>query len=105
VLTSAAVVLFGAVLYLFQHGSTEHDYSRFVGEPRTVREISDIVTDVWSLDGIAVMQFGVLLLVATPVARVVLCVFAFFAQRDRLFVAVTLLVLAVLLYSLIGGSW
>jgi uncharacterized membrane protein len=42
-----------------------------------------------------------LLLMATPIARVALCAFAFFEQRDRLYVGVTLVVLAVLLYSLI----
>jgi uncharacterized membrane protein len=45
-------------------------------------------------------QFGLLLLIATPVARVAFSVFAFALQRDKTFVAITLLVLGTLIYSL-----
>jgi uncharacterized membrane protein len=48
------------------------------------------------------IQLGLLLLIATPVARVLSSIFAFTAQRDRTYVAVTLIVAAVLLYSLFG---
>jgi uncharacterized membrane protein len=44
-----------------------------------------------------------LLLVATPVARVAFSAFAFAQQRDHIYVIVTLSVLAVLVYSLVGG--
>jgi uncharacterized membrane protein len=40
---------------------------------------------------------------ATPVMRVAFSVLAFALQRDRLYVAITLAVLVVLLYSTIGG--
>jgi len=49
------------------------------------------------------IQLGLLLLIATPVARVAFSVVAFAMQRDRLYVAVALIVLAVLMYSLMGG--
>jgi uncharacterized membrane protein len=45
-----------------------------------------------------------LLLVATPVARVIFSVAAFALQRDRTYVVITLIVLAVLGYSLFGGA-
>ena len=46
------------------------------------------------------IQFGLLLLIAVPVARVAFSVVAFALQRDRTYVVVTLIVLAVLLYGL-----
>jgi uncharacterized membrane protein len=49
------------------------------------------------------IQLGLLLLIATPVARVAFSVAAFAMQGDRLYVVVTLIVLAVLIYSLTGG--
>jgi uncharacterized membrane protein len=49
------------------------------------------------------IQLGLLLLIATPVARVAFSVAAFAMQRDRLYVVVALIVLAVLMYSLTGG--
>jgi uncharacterized membrane protein len=50
-----------------------------------------------------VIQLGVLLLIATPVFRVVLLLFGFAFERDRLYAAVSLVVLTLLLYSLFGG--
>jgi uncharacterized membrane protein len=47
-----------------------------------------------------VIQLGLLLLVATPVARVIFSVFAFARQRDFTYVVITLIVLGVLLFSL-----
>jgi uncharacterized membrane protein len=49
------------------------------------------------------IQLGLLLLIATPVARVAFSVAVFAMQRDRLYVVVALIVLAVLMYSLTGG--
>jgi uncharacterized membrane protein len=43
---------------------------------------------------------GILILIATPVARVAFSVFAFAEERDRMYVIVTLIVLALLLFSL-----
>ena len=51
----------------------------------------------------AIIQLGLLLLIATPVARVVFSVYAFARQRDWVYVVVTLIVLGVLLYSLLSG--
>ena len=46
--------------------------------------------------GRALIQLGLLLLIATPVARVAFSVFAFERQRDWTYVGITLFVLAVL---------
>ncbi len=48
-------------------------------------------------------MLGLLLLIATPVARVLFSIFAFGLQRDFLYVLFTVVVLLVLLYSLFGG--
>jgi Predicted membrane protein len=50
---------------------------------------------------VAIIQFGLLLLIATPVARVIFAVFAFALQRDFLYVTISTIVLLTLLYSLI----
>jgi uncharacterized membrane protein len=47
------------------------------------------------------MQLGLLLLVATPIARVVFSAFGFWRERDYRYVFITLIVLGVLLYSLL----
>ena len=51
----------------------------------------------------SIVGLGMLLLIATPVVRVTLSVFFFLAQRDWLYVGITLFVLGVLLVSLFSG--
>ena len=97
---AAAVVLFGGTVYLLRHGLEAPHYRVFVGEPAALRSVSGIVRDALALRGRGLIQLGLLLLIATPVARVAFSVVAFAVQRDRLYVAVALIVLAVLTYSL-----
>jgi uncharacterized membrane protein len=104
VAAAAAVVLAGGIFYLIRLGGTLPDYAVFRGEPADLRSVSGIVKDALSLHTRGVIQFGLLLLIATPVARVVFSVLAFALQRDRTYVMVTLIVFAVLMYSLIGGA-
>jgi len=100
---AAAMVLFGGTVYLFRHGLEAPHYLVFVGEPADLRSVSGIVRDALALRGRGLIQLGLLLLIATPVARVAFSVVVFVMQRDRLYVVVALIVLAVLMYSLLGG--
>ena len=50
------------------------------------------------------IQFRLVLLIATPIVRVAFTTVAFALQRDRTYVIVTLIVLALVVYSLTGGS-
>ena len=54
--------------------------------------------------GRGVIQLGLLLLIATPIARVAFSVVGFALERDRMYVVFTLIVLAILLYSLLGSG-
>jgi uncharacterized membrane protein len=103
VAASTAVLLAGAVLFLARHGGSAPDYRVFRGEPANLRGLVGIVNDARSLSGRGWIQLGLLLLLATPVARVTFTVFAFARQRDWTYVAVALFVLTALLYSLIAS--
>ena len=103
VMVSGAVVLAGGILYLLRHGSAVPHYRVFSGEPSDLRHVRGIMNDAFALQGRGLIQFGLLLLVATPVARVLFSLVGFTIQRDRTYVAVTLIVLAVLIYGLAGG--
>jgi uncharacterized membrane protein len=102
VIASAAVVAFGAAIFLVRHGSERPLYEIFRGEPADLKTVPGIVADAWSGRGRGLIQLGLLLLIATPVSRVVLSVWIFALQRDRRYVLITLIVLAVLLYSVFG---
>lgn len=100
---AAVVVLAGGIFFLFQHGQETTDYHVFRGEQADLRKLPDIVEQAFTPRSRGMIQLGLLLLIATPVARVAFTVFAFLRERDYIFVAVTLFVLAVLLYSLFSG--
>jgi uncharacterized membrane protein len=100
VILAAAVVLAGGVLYVVKYGHRKPQYAVFQGEPSDLRSVSQIFEDAISWHSRGLIQLGLLILIATPVARVAFSVVAFAAERDWLYVVVTLIVLAVLLYSL-----
>ena len=100
VILAAAVVFTGGVLYLVKYGAVKPDYRIFRGEPTGLRYAGDIIRDAISGHSRGLIQLGLLLLIATPVARVAFSVFAFASERDWLYVIVTLIVLGILVYSL-----
>ena len=104
VIASALVVLVGGVLYLARHGGEIADYRVFRGEPAELRHPTGIVQELLAMRSRGVIAAGLLLLVATPIARVAFSVYLFIRHRDLIYVAVTLIVLAVLLFSLFSGS-
>jgi uncharacterized membrane protein len=103
VMFAAAIVAAGAVLYLVRHGAETPAYQAFRGEPADLRSIAGIWRAAWSFSGRGIIQFGLLLLIATPVARVLLSVIGFVRERDWLYVQVTAVVFALLMYSLLDG--
>jgi uncharacterized membrane protein len=104
VCAAAAVVIVGGLVYLTHHGTEVPDHRAFRGEPHDLRSLTGIARDAAELRGSGLIQLGLLVLIATPVARVVFSAFAFVRQRDWTYVVITLIVLAVLTYSLLSGS-
>lgn len=103
VVLSACVILIGSFAYLKQQGHARVEYGIFRGEPPDLRTVRGIAADALAGYGTAIIQLGLILLIATPIARVIFSVFAFAVQRDILYVLLTLVVLAVLAFSLSGG--
>jgi len=104
VLISAAVVFLGACVYLSRHAHEPADYRIFRGEPSEYRSIPGVIRSVLNGRGRGLIQLGLLLLIATPIARVAFSIVGFAIEGDRLYVAFTLMVLAILLYSLLGSG-
>ena len=102
VLLAAIVIALGGLLYLVRHGGEAPAYAAFHGEPASLRTLPGIATAAAFLTGRGVIQLGLLLLVATPIARVAFAILAFALQRDRLYTLLGAWVLANLLYGLIG---
>jgi uncharacterized membrane protein len=102
--TAALIVFAGGVLYLVRHGHEVPHYGVFRGEPEELRTIGGVLHTARELSARAIIQLGLGLLIATPVARVAFSLFAFFRQRDATYVVVTGIVLATLLFALFYGE-
>lgn len=100
VLTAGAVVMFGGLLYLFRHGHEQIAYHQFTGAPAMYRRVHLILRGIGQGQARSVIQLGLLLLIATPVARVMLCLAGFALERDWTYVVISSVVLGVLLLSL-----
>ena len=92
VISAAAVVFAGGIWYVAA-SHAEPDYRVFQPAPFFAGRTGPEIT----------IAIGLLLLVATPVARVIFSLIGFAAERDRLYVALTAIVLCILAYSLVAG--
>lgn len=104
VLTAAAVVLVGGLSYLVQHHGQRVNYRQFHAEAAEMRSVPAIALAAAHLRSEGLIQFGLLLLIATPVARVVLAIAGFYLERDHLYVVVSAIVLGILVFSLLHAT-
>jgi uncharacterized membrane protein len=100
VLLSMAVVLIGGILYMYSEGKARVDYTVFVPERADLTSIGAIFSGLLSGSGKAIIQFGIVLLIFTPISRVLLSVFSFLLERDYMYVLIGLIVLCIILFSL-----
>ena len=104
VMVAAVVTTAGGALLLIQHGGEPVAHQTFRGEPAALVSIIGIVRGALAFNGDAIAQLGLLLLIATPVARVAFTLVAFALQGDRKYVVITSIVLALLVYALVFGK-
>jgi uncharacterized membrane protein len=103
VIVSISVVFIGGVIYLYRHGHEVVDDSHFTGIPAFVQTAGGIFHGIFTIRGRAIIQFGIILLIATPVIRVIFSAIGFVLERDRLYVGISLLVLLIIILSTISG--
>ena len=104
VLLASFVMLVGGIFYLQAHRSATPDYRVFTSEPQNLRHVNGVIKGIAAGDPAAIIQLAVLLLIATPVARVVFSLIAFGIERDKLYIGISTLVLAVLLYGFLRSQ-
>jgi uncharacterized membrane protein len=103
VIISSIIAFIGGIVYLYSHGKGTPDYGEFVGAPEYVRHLPGILQGVAHLDGMAIIQLGVVILLATPITRIAFSVLAFAMEKDKLYVVITLIVLGVIMFSIFNG--
>ncbi len=91
VLLSAAIIVLGLILHLARGGPAAFPHS-----------LPAVAQSVLHGDPLGIIVLGLLVLLLTPVLRVAVSIFAFAAEGDRRYVAITTLVLVILLISIIA---
>jgi uncharacterized membrane protein len=97
---AAALVLVGGIAFLASHGQQVPDYHKFHPEAATLTSIHGVWHGAIRLDPIYLIQLGLLLLIATPVVRVITCLAGFALERDWMYATVSFIVLVCLLASI-----
>lgn len=103
VFSASIIALFGGILYLIHFGAQVPEYHIFKGAPEQYRHIAGIFGGIANFDGMAIIQLGIVILLATPILRIVFSALGFALERDYLYVFITLVVFSVILFGMIGG--
>jgi uncharacterized membrane protein len=101
---AAGLTLAGGSVFLLGNGHAVPDYSFFKGTPQNLQSITGIINSAISLNPFGIIQFCVLIMIATPVLRVSIFLISFFLKKDYLYVAISSIVLLILLFSFLYGS-
>ena len=99
VLSASLVVLAGGIVYLIRHGHQLPAYREFHGEPDKMRNPRLIWQAVLRGEGRPLIQLGLLILIATPIARIAFTIIGYLMEKDYLYTALTVIVLLVILWS------
>lgn len=102
VFTACIVAVLGGVLYVVQYGGNSVDFSEFT-TAMAVESIGEVINGVLVLDAVSVIQLALLILLATPILRVVFSILAFMIERDYLYVFITLVVLIIIVFNIFNG--
>ncbi|MCF6514748.1 DUF1634 domain-containing protein [Lactobacillus sp. S2-2] len=96
VIISSIVMIIGLIMYVIM-GSTGYT------ESFHYNSISELINGIINFKPYAIMMLGLLLLILTPVLRVVVSIYSFYKEKDYLYVYITVFVLIILIISFIIG--
>jgi len=102
VIVSMTVVIFGGVIYLYRHGSEIPNHAKFLPQPDFV-QLNGLVQGIIDLHGRSIIAAGIILLIATPILRIIFSTISFVIEKDRLYVFISLLVLVIIFFSALNG--
>jgi len=103
VIISMTIVLIGGFIFLIHNKGVITDYKVFKPELAKFSSIAAIFKGLLTFHGDAIVQFGILMLIFTPVARIVFAIFSFLIEKDYLYVLIGLIILTIITISLNGG--
>jgi hypothetical protein len=108
VILACLLATIGGVYYLMEHGlDPVPDYRHFDIASAAAQTNYTTLGGLWQGilhgDAASCVQVGVIVLILTPIARVVLSLFDFIVEQDWLYVSITAIVLVVIISNSLGG--
>ena len=101
VLLATAVAAAGIIVFLRKHGSDTPRFSDFHAAPVSISAVARSLTGLRTDNGRTLMLAGLLILIATPVVRVIVSSLDFIRERNWTYVVLTVLVLGALTGSIV----
>jgi|SRR6185503_6818251 len=102
-MVSITVVFIGGAFFIYRHGQSIPDYHKWNGIPNFIRTASGIFHGIGALKGQAMIQLGIVLLIATPILRIVFSTIGFVLEKDYMYIGISLLVLGIIFFSMLSG--
>jgi uncharacterized membrane protein len=99
VILSSVIVAAGGVVYLYRHGAEQPRFSQFKGEPDKMKSLSPMWQSILRGEGRPLIQLGLCVLIATPIARIALSIIGYLLEKDYLYLVLTLVVLTIILWN------
>jgi uncharacterized membrane protein len=99
VLTASLIVLAGGIVYLIRHGAEAPEYGQFKGEPDIMRSPGPMWHAILNGRGRPLIALGLLVLIATPIARILCSIVGYLLEKDWLYTVITVIVLLVILWN------
>ena len=100
---SISIVVFGGVIFLYRHGESLPGYEKFNGIPHFLQHLPSLFKAAAAFKGQAIIQLGIILLIATPVMRVMFSAIGFILEKDLMYFGISLLVLLIIFASMLSG--
>jgi len=100
-LLAFAVIIMGSLYYLLQHSHDIIDYQTFHDKLYLATSFSGLWHDIVTFSARGIIQLGLFSLVLVQILRVALTIWYFIEIRDRVFVVISLLILAVIMSNLV----
>jgi uncharacterized membrane protein len=104
VLLAGLITMIGLIVFVVRGGIGGESLSDLVDQQKHAASFGSILHGVAKLNGKSIIQLGLFVLILTPISRVAMSLFFFVRERDRVYVAITGIVLCILLGGLIGSA-
>jgi len=103
VIAAMTVVIAGMILYVYHNGNERVHYSAFEASGHR-GGIATIFDGIAKGESSAIIELGVMLLIATPIARILFALIGYWLEKDYLYTFIALVILIIMAISIGTGA-